>query len=513
MKNTTSFFRLIQSFTGNGSKLVIDEYQRKYVWDKDRAINLIKTIISAKTNVFIGTFIIYSPDSSEVQIVDGQQRLVTIYIIMKCLKDIMSENPELYNEIFSRKGHVTVQHLERAYDDLIDDKYSGEHKLSFRKKEVEEDFDIVIRNSKPSKYKNSQIFKNYTAIKNFFLECRPEDLCDAYLNLLNTVECFSMECENQIEAYRTFASINGLGQKVEDKYSVINIIYQNLGRANKEICDLIENADKSFISRYLYNKTGKWVSTKEIIGQFTKYIENKNPEAIVNEILEFGELDRKCLEYRDKNYLIPIPAMMIVINHFMTSGLSDLEILRLTKCFSAIFMRMQICPAADHVRESNTAAILPRIKTLKDIEDNINFEIAKGRLYYPDDDVFRNSFKRYDVYHTNIKNYILQTLNHQMSNTEQFVVNDVSVEHVMPQRGNADNPLLHTIGNLTLTDTYKNSSMGTRDFAIKKEILHNSIYSLNRYFDDVDKWDDDEILKRTELLTEVAVTAWNLYQY
>jgi len=510
MKNTISFFKLIQGLTGNGSKLVIDEYQRRYVWDKDRAINLIKTIISAKTNVFIGTFIIYSPDSSEVQIVDGQQRLVTIYIIMKCLKDIMCENPDLYNEIFSKKGHVTVQHLERAYDDLIDDKYSGEHKLSFRKKEVEDDFDAVIRNNKLPKLKNSQIAKNYNTIKKFFLECKPEDLCGTYLNLLNTVECFSMECENQIEAYRTFASINGLGQKVEDKYSVINIIFQNLGRARKDVCDLIENTDKSFIPRYLYNKTGKWTSTKEIVGNFTKYIENKNPELIVNEILEFGELDKKCFEYRNKNHLIPIPAMMIVINHFMSSGFNNAEILRLTKCFSAIFMRMQICPAADHVQESKTASILPKIKTIADIESVLNFDVAKGRLYYPDDETFKKCFMNYDVYHTNIKNYILQAINSQLSNTEQFVANDVSVEHIMPQRGNTNNPLLHTIGNLTLTDTYKNSSMGARDFATKKEVLHNSIYALNRYFDSLNKWDNDEIIKRAEILSDVAVNEWKM---
>ena len=150
MKGTVSFFKLIQGLTGNGSKLVIDEYQRHYVWTKERAINLLKTIISANEKVFIGTFTIFAPDSSEVQVVDGQQRLVTIYIIMKCLRDIMIENRETYDKIFAVKSnHVTVQYLERTYEDLIDDKYSGEFKLSFRKKGTEDNFDAVIRNNKP----------------------------------------------------------------------------------------------------------------------------------------------------------------------------------------------------------------------------------------------------------------------------------------------------------------------------------------------------------------------------
>ena len=87
---------------------------------------------------------------------------------------------------------------------------------------------------------------------------------------------------------------------------------------------------------------------------------------------------------------------------------------------------------------------------------------------------------------------------------------DVSVEHILPQRDNKDNPLLHMIGNLTLTDVSKNSSMGVKDFSKKKEILANSVYALNRYFKDIDEWTDDEIIKRSEYLSEIAAKIWNI---
>ena len=64
----------------------------------------------------------------------------------------MVKDRETYDEIFSQLGSkVTVQHLERAYEDLIDDKYSGEFKLSFKKKSTEEDFDAVIRKGNHAK--------------------------------------------------------------------------------------------------------------------------------------------------------------------------------------------------------------------------------------------------------------------------------------------------------------------------------------------------------------------------
>lgn len=516
MKGTVSFFKLIQGLTGNGSKLVIDEYQRHYVWTKERAINLLKTIISANEKVFIGTFTIFAPDSSEVQVVDGQQRLVTVYIIMKCLRDIMSENRETYDKIFSLKNnHVTVQYLERAYEDLIDDKYSGEYKLSFRKKDTEDDFDAVIRNNRPPKYKNSQIAKNYNAIKNYLLENKPEVLCNAYLHLLNTVECCSMECDSQIEAYRTFASINGLGQKVEDKYSIINIIFQHLGRANKDVCNLIEDADKSFMNRFLFNKTGKWVGRNDVISNFTNYIEGKNPEMVVEDIILFGEFDKECNNYIAKNFLMPVPAMRVVLNYLKSSNFEDKDILRYAKKFSTVFMRMQVCPGVCHVTEENIAIFLSKITNLEEME---NFFIGvkeggeeHGRLFYPKDEKFKECLKTIDIYHSTIlKNYILQAINNELSDCEQFIVRDVSVEHILPQRDNKDNPLLHMIGNLTLTDVSKNSSMGVKDFSKKKEILANSVYALNRYFKDIDEWTDDEIIKRSEYLSEIAAKIWNI---
>lgn len=510
MKGTQSFFKLISGLTGNGSKLVIDEYQRHYVWTKERAVNLVKTIIAADDKTFIGTITIYSPDSTEVQVVDGQQRLVTIYITMKVLRDIMSANRELYDEILRSAGR-TVQHLERAYDDLIDDKYSGEFKLSFRKKATEDDFDAVIRKGKQPKYKGSQIEKNYNAIKAYLLECAPEDLCKAYLHLLDTVECIPMECDNQVEAYRTFASINGLGQKVEDKYSIINIIFQHLGSANKDVCNLIEDEDKSFMNRFLFHKTGKWVSRKEIVPAFTNYIEGKNPMSVVDDILSFGQFDVQSQEYIKQNYLMPLPTMLIVVDHFRSLCLSEECVRESTKYFSSVFMRMQVCPGPNHVREDDIAAILLKVRNVRDAEQFINFEDNTGRLYYPDDETFKKSLIKCEVYRSPVlKNFILQAINNEISDYERFDARDISVEHIAPQRDNRDNPLLHTIGNLTLTDSCKNSTMGAKDFQTKKEVLTHSVYAINKYFEDVDEWNDEQILKRGEYLADIAVKIWSI---
>lgn len=63
-----------------------------------------------------------------------------------------------------------------------------------------------------------------------------------------------------------------------------------------------------------------------------------------------------------------------------------------------------------------------------------------------------------------------------------------------------------TIGNLTLT-AY-NAELSNDTFPIKRELLLKSHLELNRYFNDTDKWDREEIEKRSELLADLALEVW-----
>lgn len=69
---------------------MIPVYQRNYAWEEDEITALIKDVYdsackNSKAPYYIGTLVTYKRGDSEYEVIDGQQRLTTIYIILKAL--------------------------------------------------------------------------------------------------------------------------------------------------------------------------------------------------------------------------------------------------------------------------------------------------------------------------------------------------------------------------------------------------------------------------------------------
>ena len=73
-------------------------YQRNYAWEEDEIASLVKDVYDsyskdANRHYYIGTLVTYKRGDNEYEVIDGQQRLTTIYIILKALgaKDIKNK--------------------------------------------------------------------------------------------------------------------------------------------------------------------------------------------------------------------------------------------------------------------------------------------------------------------------------------------------------------------------------------------------------------------------------------
>ncbi len=79
----------LQKFFAGDKELIIPSYQRDYAWEPrniEDLFNDIQEAIETKTTHYIGTFILSSGDAeSELKIVDGQQRLTTLYTLLSAL--------------------------------------------------------------------------------------------------------------------------------------------------------------------------------------------------------------------------------------------------------------------------------------------------------------------------------------------------------------------------------------------------------------------------------------------
>ncbi len=77
----------------NGSDNVTYEipiYQRNYAWEKDEIAALVRDVWDAseknKAAYFIGTLVTYDKGDNMFEVIDGQQRLTTLFLILKALK-------------------------------------------------------------------------------------------------------------------------------------------------------------------------------------------------------------------------------------------------------------------------------------------------------------------------------------------------------------------------------------------------------------------------------------------
>jgi len=166
---------------------------------------------------------------------------------------------------------------------------------------------------------------------------------------------------------------------------------------------------------------------------------------------------------------------------------------------------------------------------------------------WPDDNKFKEAFYEFPIYNSLKSSQIttiLKLIQDQIitSKTEKVIVQSLWVEHIMPQAWSDYYPLdgeivsremandwwlsdvdeerakyekvelrdkkIHCFGNLTIVTNSLNSAMKNKPFIEKKDDLRNSILILNRYFDNLENWDEKEIDQRSRWLFEIARRIW-----
>ena len=114
---------------------MIPVYQRNYAWEEDEITALIKDVYDSacknpKAPYYIGTLVTYKRGDSVYEVIDGQQRLTTIYIILKALVIKQFRNKLTYG---ARKVSAsTIQNLD-FYPDLgeeVDDGIRNGYKFA-----------------------------------------------------------------------------------------------------------------------------------------------------------------------------------------------------------------------------------------------------------------------------------------------------------------------------------------------------------------------------------------------
>jgi len=231
----------------NGNRFVIPAYQRKYSWTDTERKDLWKDIEeSIKDNMhhFLGTLsfkenkAIGLTTDTIYEIIDGQQRITTLFILLKVLIDKIKNNPTkdtLLMSFIGSKDNLKLKPLGADGDFLT--------KLLFEFETINYN-DINVRSQK---FMHSA-FVSFSALTNPLSQ---EEIEQRLLFIRDKMEVLVFNVENQAQAVKMFSIINdrGLPLRILDKTKSILMLYSTL-HLKEKLNDCINNSFENIFDAY-----------------------------------------------------------------------------------------------------------------------------------------------------------------------------------------------------------------------------------------------------------------------
>lgn len=158
-------------FLGEGKKLSVPFFQRRYVWEKSNWEELLETFRNEEVMPFLGSIILKEVSSKESIIVDGQQRLTTITILAKAIYDCLTNESKGPGSGIRNYIESFLYYRNNAADDFSDSHVRVDHSRT-----DQNDYNMVIKSG--------------------MLDDTPEiDINTTFENSGNILKCYKYYCE------------------------------------------------------------------------------------------------------------------------------------------------------------------------------------------------------------------------------------------------------------------------------------------------------------------------------
>lgn len=472
---------------------------------------------------------------NEALIIDGQQRIATVYILLKALYD-------------AAKG-VSVR-IETEIEEVMFNRNCDE-KYKLKLKPVKSDNEqllLLIKNKIDEMDRNSNIYKNYITFKNLIENTLASGL--ELNNILDGIKKLEM-VEIVLDKYqgdepqKIFESINSTGLEL----SLADLIRNYLLMDDENQDELYENywsaIEKNvgyrnlgdFVINFLNSQISKSVNSKNAYRLFTEHCEENNlsHEDILKKLKRtskyygafIGEnnyYSKEISDYLKAFYTIKqttiIPLLFRIMNDYEDRNIDEETLCKVLDYLLTYLVRKTACEI-----NKNLSKFMKSMydRVIDGNYDNyyekfvifINDSKANDRM--PTDEEFKKALIHRPLYKKSICKFVLSVI--ENSTKEHLDVSNLTIEHILPQKENSvvwkkevgDNysivyeKYLHTLGNLTITG--HNSELGTKPFSEKKKIIRDNSKAnvLNKEVLSADQWNEDSILNRAKALSNILI--------
>ncbi|OKH26814.1 hypothetical protein NIES593_01865 [Hydrococcus rivularis NIES-593] len=552
----------LRNLLEGGKQFQIPLFQRPYAWERKNWETLWEDILSlyngeVEGSYFLGPIVTQAiPGTADgispFVVIDGQQRLITLTILLATLRDhlIKQKNDSLADELYELYLINKFKQSNDSYKVLP----TQDDRDTYKKIISKEDTSELEGKSKVSEayvFFDNQIQKWYSERETNL------ELAKLKIVILENLRLVNITSEDEDNPYLIFESLNHKGQALTQADLVRNYIFMKLPAEKREKIyqnewlpfqekfkadmkedEYVEELTKAFW--FYLRKDGKGVSQKEVYKAIKKRCDNseKGIEYEIKEIVRFTNYYQRL----NFNHREPEPRLntwfkrllrlkfntchiflLNVYHEYEAKLLSIQDFENILLYLESYFVRRLFAGVSTQVLGNVFNNLYQEVKDSKNLVNDLREVLMsyEGKKVWPNDDDFRKGIVNKSIYSSGsidrVK-LILERLENFQSK-ELVDPQPLNIEHIMPQKltrewktllgTNCDSiqkQYLHTLGNLTLTGY--NSELSNKSFAEKKSIYQKSNLSLNKSFKDVETWNVGTIQKRAEYLADIAIKVW-----
>ncbi|WP_201336136.1 DUF262 domain-containing protein [Lactobacillus nasalidis] len=553
---------IYQMFDGSDTKLTIPVYQRNYDWKIANCQQLFNDLVAMvrekRTNHFFGSIVEIGGDySGEKQIIDGQQRLTTVYLLILALVKLLEEGKIASSTMIPRK--IRDSYLIDQYVDDVDSLNR------YRLQPVKHDAVALMRLFGPESgyIENSNQTTNFQFFQDEILKQRisVDDLWEAIQHLIVIDISLRRDEDN---AQLIFESLNSTGVDLTEADKIRNFVLMNLPADRQEEyynkywhpieLDTEEGNEyhvSEFIRNYLIFKLKKVPAMNKVYQVFKRFIEQKKmtTESVLQDLFKYAGYEKQIRSAQSPSDKVNVllkrlavlevnvtrPFILPLFDYWQEGNITSDEVVAVLGSIESYIFRRLICGMQNNSLNKLFATLFSDSLKYVDQSDNyvdiINYLLlSKAEVsHFPTDDEFAESIETRDAYNMRqqTKYYIFDRLENQDSLERVNVIsgmqnNQFTIEHIMPQTLSSawkkelgdDYQAIYDrwdnrLANLTLT-AY-NSSYSNKSFHEKKTAengFDHSGFRLNDFVKGCDQWTEKELIERSELLKQTALKLW-----
>lgn len=494
------------------------------------------------------------PDSPEhvnkFMLIDGQQRLTTLFILLAVLKEKASGSPD------------TIQLSEQIQDECLTNKYAARPEEHDKLEPTQADRSAFKAVLNGESYESDSLIIDAC---NFFkeslelgdLEGQEIDLSKLKSCITDYLNLVSIRLDTEDSPHRIFESLNNTGMALTASDLVRNYVFMQLSN-DEENLNLVynrywlpmqrrtdEGEGKSQLSNFFWRflmRSGELPRYDEVYQGMHDYIDKKcSKGSTVNEIIE--ELDRFSQHYvklwkptvnetspeirsqmeRIVEWEVEVayPFLMTILEARDIGKIDEATVVQILKMIESYVVRRTVCGIPTNRLRRVFAKMSGFVEQADDFLTASKEYLLKND--WPKDEAFRQKFLTADIYFQSRlprTRLFLTSLERSFEHHEPIEINEnITIEHVMPQTLSEEwieelgedaeqthATYLHTIGNLTYSGY--NSEMGNQPFEYKKKILEQSHFEMNRQIVEAEQWTRTEIEARAEAMADRALLIW-----